>query len=190
MDHQLELGKTTKTQTPITISMNERKQGTYVIGTTGTGKSTFLKNIVWQDMEFDKDHGLCILDPHGDLIDDLLEVVPEGRKNDVILFDPYDVDHPFGLNLMECDTNNPHEVRWVVSNMMGTLERLFESWGPRLEHVLRHSLLTALEFKDATMVELTKLLYLTKDEQMYLAENLEDPMLRRFWANFPQGRQG
>lgn len=187
MNYNLELGKTTKTQTPITISMDERKQGTYVIGTTGTGKSTFLKNIVYQDMVHDPDHGLCVLDPHGDLIDDLLEVVPESRKDDVILFDPYDIEHPFGLNLMECDTDNPHEVRWVVSNIMGTLQRLFESWGPRLEHVLRHALLTALTFKGATMVELTKLLYLTKAEQEYLAENLGDPMLRRFWADFPKG---
>ena len=137
-------------------------------------------------MANDPDHGLCVLDPHGDLIDDLLEVVPESRKDDVILFDPYDVEHPFGLNLMECDTSNPHEVRWVVSNIMGTLQRLFESWGPRLEHVLRHSLLTALTFKNATMVELAKLLYLTKEEQKYLAENLKDPLLRRFWADFPK----
>ena len=65
----LELGKTTKTQTPITISLKERKQGTYVIGTTGTGKSTFLKNIIYQDMLNDPDHGLCILDPHGEDIE-------------------------------------------------------------------------------------------------------------------------
>ena len=88
--YQMELGKTTKSKTPITISLKERKQGTYVIGTTGTGKSTFLKNIIYQDMVNDPEHGLCVLDPHGDLIDDLLQVVPESRKDDVILFDPYD----------------------------------------------------------------------------------------------------
>ncbi|MCB2160505.1 type IV secretion system DNA-binding domain-containing protein [bacterium] len=186
MDHQLELGKTTKTQTPITISLKERKQGTYVIGTTGTGKSTFLKNIVYQDMTFDKDHGLCVLDPHGDLIDDLLAVVPEDRKDDVILFDPYDLDFPFGLNLMECDTDNPHEVRWVVSNMMGTLERLFDSWGPRMEHVIRYCLLTALTYEDATMFEFARLLSLSEEEQDYLAENLESSLLKDFWRNFPK----
>lgn len=187
--YSLELGKTTKTQTPINISLKERKQGTYVIGTTGTGKSTFLKNIIYQDMLNDPDHGLCVLDPHGDLIDDLLEVVPESRKDDVILFDPYDLERPFGLNLMACDGNNPHEVRWVVSNMMGTIRRLFEIWGPQMEHVIRHTLLTTLTFEGSTMVELTKLLFLDQDEAEYLGENLKDPILRRFWKTFPRSER-
>ena len=185
--HNIELGNTTRTQKPIAISMNERKQGMYVIGTTGTGKSTFLKNIIYQDMDKDPEHGLCVLDPHGDLIEDLLNVVPENRKDDVILFDPYDLDHPFGLNLLACNPKDPNEVRWVVSNMIGTLQRLFESWGPRLEHVLRHSLLTALTFENATMFELAQLLFLNTEESDYLAENLENPLLRRFWKTFPKG---
>lgn len=186
----LELGKTTKTRTPITISLNERKQGTYVIGTTGTGKSTFLKNIVYQDMINDPDHGLCVLDPHGDLIDDLLEVVPNDRKDDVILFDPYDVDYPFGLNLLYLkDVDDPHEKRWIVSNMMGTLERLFNIWGPQMEHVIRHMLLTTLTYPGATMVEFTKLLFSGPEEAEYLAENLEDPILRQFWKTFPRSER-
>mgnify|MGYP006283930779 CR=1 FL=1 len=185
----LELGKTTKSQTPIRISLKERKQGTYVIGTTGTGKSTFLKNIIYQDMIQDFEHGLCVLDPHGDLIDDLLEVVPEHRKDDVILFDPYDIERPFGLNLLACDTSNPHEVRWVVSNMIGTLRRLFDIWGPRMEHVIRHTLLTTLTFDGATMVELTKLLFLDQEESEYLAKNLKDPILQRFWRTFPRSER-
>jgi hypothetical protein len=137
----------------------------------------------------DPDHGLCVLDPHGDLIDDLMKVVPESRKDDVILFDPYDVDFPFGLNLMECDKNDPHSVRWMVSNVMGTLERLFESWGPRLEHVLRHCLLTCLTFENSTMYELAKLLFLTDEESKYLAKNLDDPILRLFWETFPENER-
>lgn len=186
---KLELGKTTKTQTPVQISLKERKQGTYVIGTTGTGKSTFLKNIVYQDMVNDPDHGLCVLDPHGDLIDDLLELVPEKRKDDVILFDPMDTDRPFGLNLLAYNRKDKNEIRWVVSNMIGTLQRIFESWGPLLEHVLRHTLLTALSFPEATMFELTKLLFVSPDEVNYLAENLEDPILRRFWKTFPRSER-
>lgn len=186
----LELGKTTKSQTPVTISLKERKQGTYVIGTTGTGKSTFLKNIIYQDMVNDPEHGLCVLDPHGDLIDDLLEVVPEHRKDDVILFDPYDVERPFGLNLLAVENpSDPHEMRWVVSNMMGTIERLFEIWGPQMEHVLRHSLLTALTYPGATMVELAHLLFLDQSESDFLAENLKDPTLRRFWKTFPRSER-
>ena len=66
-----------------------------------------------------------MLDPHGDLIDELLELVPEEREDDVILFDPMDIERPFGLNLLACDRDDPHEVRWMVSTVMGTLERLF-----------------------------------------------------------------
>ena len=142
----LRLGHTIHKHTPVELTMQERRQGTYIIGTTGTGKSTLLKNIVFQDMVQDRTHGLCVLDPHGDLIDEMLELVPEDRVDDVILFDPMDTEHPFGLNLLSCERKDPRQVRWVVSTVMGTLRRLFEySWGPRLEHVLRHTLLTAMK---------------------------------------------
>ena len=189
MPYELELGKTTQTQTPITISLKERKQGTYVIGTTGTGKSTFLKNLVYQDMVNDPEHGLCVLDPHGDLIDDLLEVVPEHRKDDVILFDPYDIEHPFGLNLLACDADNPHEVRWVVSNMINTISRLFDYFGPVMDYVLRHSLMTLFTFPRYTLLELAQLLLASQEEAEYLAENLKDPGLKKFWTNFPRSHR-
>ena len=81
-----------------------------MIGTTGTGKSTFLKNSVYQDMLQDREHGLCMLDPHGDLIDELLQLVPKDRIDDVTLFDPMDMEYPFGLNLLACDRDDPHEI--------------------------------------------------------------------------------
>ncbi len=84
----LRLGFDSQTGESVELTLEERKQGTYIIGTTGTGKSTLLKNIVYQDMVKDRTHGLCVLDPHGDLIDELLLMVPEERKNDVILFQP------------------------------------------------------------------------------------------------------
>ena len=184
----LRLGFTTH-NTPVELTLDERRQGTYVIGTTGTGKSTLIKNIVYQDMRDTsegKKHGLCVLDPHGDLIDDMLELVPAEREKDVILFNPMDMDHPFGLNLLACDKEDPHEVRWTVSTVMGTLERLFSySWGPRLEHVLRHALLTTLTFPTATFLELVQLLHIDKDGQKQLVEELEDPVLKQFWKTFP-----
>ena len=98
-------------------------------------------------------------DPHGDLIDELLELVPKERIEDVILFNPMDLERPFGLNLLACDRDDPHQVRWVVSTIMGTLRRLYSySWGPRLEHVLRHALITAMLLPDLTFIELTLLL--------------------------------
>ena len=185
----LRLGHTVGKGTPVELSLKERKQGTYIIGTTGTGKSTLIKNIIYQDLRNDQDHGLCVLDPHGDLIDEMLELVPEKRKDDVILFNPMDMDHPYGLNLLECDRTNPHEVRWVVSTVMGILQRLFETtWGPRLEHVLRHTLLTAMKLEGSTFIEV--LLLLTNDDyRNQVLQSVDDPILIQFWNDFPKSER-
>jgi hypothetical protein len=182
----LRLGFDTQTGDPVELTLEERKQGTYIIGTTGTGKSTLLKNIVYQDMVKDRTHGLCVLDPHGDLIDELLLMVPEERKDDVILFNPMDMERPYGLNLLDCDRDDPVEVRWVLSTVMGTLRRLFYySWGPQLEHVLRHTLLTAMHITDATFIELLLLLSNPKFQQE-ITKNINEPLLKSFWKDFPK----
>jgi hypothetical protein len=182
----LRLGYTADGNEPVELSLDERRQGTYIIGTTGTGKSTLLKNIIYQDMHQDHEHGLCVLDPHGDLIDDLLPLVPKERVKDVILFDPMEMEHPFGMNLLACNRDDPHEVRWMVSTVMGTLYRLFHySWGPRLEHVLRNALLTTLTYPEATFLELMELLQITEEEQKELTKKLQDPILKQFWKTFP-----
>jgi hypothetical protein len=140
-------------------------------------------------MHQDRTHGLCVLDPHGDLIDELMGLVPKDRIKDVILFDPMDTEYPFGLNLLECDRTNPHQVRWVVSTVMGTLQRLFAfSWGPRLEHVLRNTLLTAMALPDSTFIEL--LLLLThEDFRNQVVARIEDPILTQFWADLPRSHK-
>jgi hypothetical protein len=185
----LRLGFSVKDGQPVGLSLDERRQGTYIIGTTGTGKSTLLKNIIYQDLRQDRTHGLCVLDPHGDLIDEMLGLVPRDRVEDVILFDPMDIEHPFGLNLLECDRTNPHQIRWVVSTVMGTLERLFSySWGVRLEHVLRHTLLTAMHIPDSTFIEL-QLLLLDGEWRQPIVEQLDDPMLKTFWKELPHGHK-
>jgi hypothetical protein len=183
------LGKTIENDQHVKLTLEERRQGTYIIGTTGTGKSTLLKNIIYKDMTEDFDHGLCVIDPHGDLVDELLGMVPESRMDDVILFDPMDTERPFGLNLLACDRDDPHQVRWVVSTIMGTLRRLFYySWGPRLEHVLRHSLLTAMTLPDATFLELVLLLNNERYREE-VVENLPDPVLMQFWDSFPRSER-
>lgn len=172
----------------VSLTSGARRQGVYLIGTTGTGKTTLLQNIAVEDMQ--SGEGLCVLDPHGDLIDELLARVPEGRREDVILLNPMDIERPFGLNLLECDRNDPHQVRWVVSTVMGTLQRLFwYSWGPRLEHVLRHSLLTTMALdQQATLVEL--LLLLTSDSyRERVVPKLTDYMLVNFWNEFPRSER-
>lgn len=181
----IELGINSENDSSVQINLVERRQGTYIIGTTGTGKSTLLKNIILQDMLHDQEHGLCLLDPHGDLIDELLSLVPKHRINDVILFDPMDTKHPFGLNLLECDRDDPHQVRWVISTVMATLQRLFYySWGPRLEDVLRNSLETAMFLPDSTFIELLLLLR-NKTFRSQVVEKIDDELIKQFWKDLP-----
>lgn len=180
----LKLGTSVEDGSPVELTLAERRQGTYIIGTTGTGKSTLLKNIVYQDMWHDRKHGLCLIDPHGDLIDDLVKLVPKDRIDDVILFNPMDVERPIGLNLLEReDPKDLLQKRWVVSTIMATLQRLsFNSWGPRLEHVLRHALLSVLELPDSTFIEL----YLILTSPKYRSEilpKIQDKFLLQFWES-------
>src|SRR5437016_3199066 len=116
------LGTEVRSGQEIHLTAKAREQGVYVIGTTGTGKTTLLQNIAYQDM-YDG-HGLCVLDPHGDLIDELLLRVPENRKDDVILFSPGEreqMNRPLGLNLLSCNRDDPKEVYRVSSTVISTL---------------------------------------------------------------------
>lgn len=181
------LGRDTKTGTLVTLGKEARSRNTYAMGATGTGKTTELQSIAYQDMK--AGDGLCVLDPHGDMIDWLLEHVPEEREDDVILFNPADEEYPVGLNLLECDRENPKEVRWVVSTIMASIRRLYEwSWGPRLEYVLGHTLWTAMAIPDSTLLEVLLLL----DDEDYRKEwigRLEEPLLQNFWKIFPTHRR-
>src|SRR5438132_4956806 len=102
------LGKdvTSTTGAAVTLTQQERRRGLYVIGKTGTGKTTLLINLILQDIA--AGFGLCLLDPHGDAINDILMRLPDQREQDVILLDVLETEHPFGLNLYEC--SNPNDV--------------------------------------------------------------------------------
>lgn len=178
------LGMDIATRQEVKLSAKARQQGLYIIGTPGTGKSSLLQNIVIQDMYAGE--GLCVLDPHGDLIDELLGRVPRGRMDDVIVFDPIDLERPFGLNLLACNQDDPYEVQWVISNVVSTLQRLFSfSWGPRLEHVLRNTLETIMTLEGAGLLELMLVLS-SKAVRDQVTANLTDPILKTFWDGFPE----
>ena len=185
---------------PIYLSDEARRLGAYVIGTTGTGKSSFLQSLILQDVY--AGHGLCVVDPHGDLVDDLLSFIPSKRVNDVILFDPSCIERPFGLNLFACDRADPRQRNLVTSGLMDTLYKLFYySWGPRMEDLLRHSIQTLLYVPDSTFLELLLLLTDVEHRTRLKAPACEaDPILWHYWeqqweesylemkANKPTGR--
>ncbi len=183
------IGKETKCNQPVELSSEGRRQGTYILGINGTGKSTLLLNIALSDIN--KGDGLCLLDPHGDLVKEVLSRVPPHRKDDVILFDPADIDFPLGLNLFECpNRDDPKLVDRVCSEIVLTFKKLFpDFWGPRMEDLIRHSVLTLIATPDCTLVDMLPLL--TDDEaRRRYASRTSDPVLTHYWAQaFPDNRR-
>jgi hypothetical protein len=175
------------------LTDDARKQGTYVIGTTGTGKTTLLLNLILKDIE--SGEGVCVLDPHGDFIHDIMARVPDERLDDIILFDPADDKYPLGLNLLECnDKNDPRERDLVVSTIIETLHRLFaDSWGPRMEDLLRHTILSLLLHDEPTTLIHMMMVMVNYYHRQRLTANARklDPILKAYWEDeFPESKRG
>lgn len=167
----------------IGLTTEQRRKHMYILGKTGTGKSTLIKSMVYQDMKNGK--GVGVLDPHGDLIKELLALVPKNRLKDVIYFNPADKDFPIGLNLLSpnfsfADEEEGHE--WITSAAISVFLKLTpkEYWGPRLEHILRNAVLTALQTPSPTLYTVQRLLT-ERTYQRQVASTLSDPVLKQFW---------
>lgn len=165
------------------ISDDDRRRHMYVIGKTGTGKTEFLKDLVLQDIQAGR--GICFMDPHGDAVEELLELIPPKRAEDVIYFDPADTARPMGLNLLEAKTEDEkHFAATAVINMM---YKLFDPYktgivGPRFEHGVRNAMLTAMSMPGATFVEVMRIMTDSKFVQELLP-NVADPIVRRYWTD-------
>lgn len=165
------------------MTLEQRQKHTYVIGKTGTGKTTLLKASIYQDMLSGK--GLAVLDPHGDMFRELLAIVPESRRKDVVVFDPSDRAYPLGLNLLDPGVefeDEDDQREWVTSTVLSIFERLAEEnqWGPRMEHILRSTTMTALYVPNASLFTIQRLLT-DKKYQREVAKTLKDPVLKQFW---------
>lgn len=137
------------------IKDKDRLGHIYIIGKTGTGKSTLIKNMAISDMRRGK--GLGVIDPHGDLAEDLLRYVPQERKDDLIYFNPKDTEHPIAFNPLHGIHPNHHHL--VASGLISTFKKIWlDSWGPRLEYILRFCLHTLLEYPEATLLDIQPLL--------------------------------
>lgn len=164
---------------PIGIGPAERQLHLYVAGKTGTGKSTFLANIARQDLE--RGHGLALIDPHGDLAERVLSLVPPERFSDVLYFNAADTDYPIGFNLLS--TRTAAERPLVGSSLVGVFKKLYgESWGPRLEYFLRNAVLTLLETPSPSLLQLPRLLA-DKAYRQRLLPYVRDPLLRSFFLD-------
>lgn len=149
----------------------------YIVGKTWMWKSTLISNMVRDNLL--KNKWVCVIDPHGDLIDTILQHIPSWRINDVILFDVSDFSYPIWFNILQY--KNEEEKNILVSGIVATFKKLYkDSWGPRLEYILRNSLLAIIEYPNATLLHLTRML----NDKNFLNEILEyvkDPIVIKFF---------
>jgi DNA helicase HerA-like ATPase len=159
------------------IKEKNRRGHMYIIGKTGTGKTTLLENMIVSDIR--DGNGLAIVDPHGDLAESLLHFIPKARIKDVIYFNPADMDHPIAFNPLE--SVHPDRRHLVVSGLIGVLRKAWpEFWGPRLEHILRHSILALLEYPDSTLLDLQRLLT-DQEFRRNVLKMVTHQQVRNFW---------
>jgi len=159
------------------IKEKNRRGHMYLIGQTGTGKSTLMENMAISDIK--DGNGLAVIDPHGDLAEDLLDHIPRNRISDVIYFNPADLEYPIAFNPL--DQVHPDYHFLVVSGLISVFKKIWsEFWGPRLEHILRHSLLTLLAQPSSTLLDLPRLLT-DKDYRGRLVGGIKKPEVKAFW---------
>ncbi len=159
------------------ISRNDRNRHLYIIGQTGVGKSGLLELLTISDVY--SPYGFAVIDPHGDYAQNVLSRIPAHRANDVIYFNPADTDFPMAFNPME--VTDPKLRTHTASELIGVLKRMFDSWGPRLEYILRYSLLALLDYPDATMLDITRILTEKKFREDVL-RHVIDPVVNNFWT--------
>jgi hypothetical protein len=161
------------------IKARDRLGHLYVIGKTGTGKSTLLLNMAISDIQ--NGNGLCIIDPHGDVAETILNYVPKERINDVIYFNPADLEFPIAFNPLGAIHQDYHHL--VASGLISTFKKIWaDSWGPRLEYILRFSLLTLLTFPDATLLCIQPLLT-DNAFRNHVLSFVKNPHIISFWRN-------
>lgn len=159
------------------IGRVDRSRHLYVVGQTGTGKSGLMELLVLSDIYHNQ--GFGVIDPHGDLALNIIKFIPEHRVNDVIYINPADVDYPIGFNPLE--VTDPALKNHISSELVGVLKRMFESWGPRLEYILRYTILALLDYPNSTMLDITRMLTEKKFRDDVIA-HVDDPVVKSFWV--------
>ncbi|HAE36297.1 MAG: hypothetical protein UR85_C0010G0031 [Candidatus Nomurabacteria bacterium GW2011_GWF2_35_66] len=171
--------------TEIRMSREDRMRHLYVIGQTGTGKTTILKNMIAQDIK--NGDGCCFIDPHGSDIQDILSYVPRERIDDVIYFDPAYTARPMGLNMLEYDPKYPEQKTFVVNELMSIFNKLFDmktTGGPMFEQYFKNSAFLAMDDVDnpATLLEISRILG-NEEYRHSLMAKCKNPIVVEFWKN-------
>jgi len=160
------------------IKRKDRRRHLYIIGKSGVGKTKLMELMIRQDIAYG--HGVCLIDPHGDVVEETLKFMPDHRKHDVCVIDPSDTDYPISFNpLANVDPDFKHQ---MTQGFIEVLEKQFgANWTPRLEHVFRFTTLALLDYPHATMRGMISMLT-DRNYRQKVVEHIEDDMVKRFWA--------
>jgi CxxC-x17-CxxC domain-containing protein len=161
------------------IKTDDRRRHFYVIGKTGTGKTTMIQNMAIQDIQAGR--GVAVIDPHGEFAETVLKAIPSSRINDVIYFNPADQEYPIAFNVMEkVNTEYRH---LIASGLVGVFKKIWaDSWGPRLEYILRNAILGLLEYPGSTLLGVTRIL-VDKNYRDRVVDKITDPVVKSFWVD-------
>ena len=159
------------------IKRRDRVRHFYLLGKTGTGKSTLFKNMFISDVL--AGDGACFVDPHGDTVEELLSYIPPNRVNDVVYFNPTDVDHPVGFNLLELKDKSQRDL--IADGVVEVFKKQFgDSWGPRLQYILTNTVATVMEAQGTTLLAVIRMLT-DKNYRKFILKQVNDPILYKFW---------
>lgn len=160
------------------IKADDRRRHMYLLGKTGMGKTNLLENLAIQDII--QGHGICFIDPHGDVAHKLIKAIPPERINDVIYFDPADQAFPIAFNVLEQVGADQRSL--VASGLVGVFKKIWaDSWGPRLEYILRNAILALLEYPGSSLLGVMRIL-VDKSYRERVIEKVTDPVVKQFWA--------
>lgn len=159
------------------IKTDDRRRHVYVIGKTGMGKTTLLENFILSDIY--AGHGCCYVDPHGDTAEKLIDYIPSWRINDVVYFNPADVEFPVGFNILEAVSERHKHL--VASGMMGVFKKIWENmWSSRMEYILNNTILALLDNPGSTLLGINRMLS-DADYRKRMIGNVTDPVVKQFW---------
>lgn len=161
------------------MKARDRRQHLYAIGKTGVGKTTLLRNLFVQDIKHG--HGVGLLDPHGDLASELLDLIPQNRVEDVVYFNPSDLEFPMSMNIL---SDVPKDERHLVaSGVISAFKSIWrDSWGPRMEYILYNAVATLLECENTTLLGISRIL-VDPQYRAWTVRQISDPFIRSFWVD-------
>ena len=161
------------------IRRKDRRQHMYILGKSGTGKSVLLSNLIVQNIQ--NGEGVCVVDPHGELVEEILHLIPDHRVKDVIYFNPADTDFHIGFNVIQLD--DPKYKHLVASGLMGIFTKIWaNAWSSRMEYILNNAILALLDTPGTTLLGIPRLL-VDKDYRQMIIGNLKDPVVKAFWVH-------